>query len=236
MKQKLIVSLILSVLFLSCESQSTKTNLTPIEFAEKVKVLPNASLIDVRTPEEFSKGHLDKAVNIDWRGDSFVQQIANLDKSKPVLVYCLSGGRSAAAALAMRESGFKEVYELEGGIMKWRGENLPETTSSSTTNKSEGLNKSQFEALLNADKLVLVDFYADWCAPCQKMKPYLDEITKEMSSKVKVVRIKADDNLELCKALKIEALPVLQLYKGQKLTWSHEGYIEKAEVVAQINR
>ena len=147
-------------------------------------------------------------------------------------MYCLSGGRSARAASKMRSEGFKTVYELQGGIMKWRGANLPETTDDTTTSK--GMSQKQFEALLNSDKLVLIDFYADWCEPCKKMKPYLEEITKEMATKVAVIRINADDNQDLCKELKIDALPVLQLYKNKNLVWVNKGFIEKEKVVKQL--
>jgi thioredoxin-like negative regulator of GroEL len=63
------------------------------------------------------------------------------------------------------------------------------------------------------------------------MKPYLDEISKDMADKVVLIRINADDNQALCKELKIDALPVLQIYKNKNLTWINEGFIEKAEVV-----
>jgi thioredoxin len=132
----------------------------------------------------------------------------------------------------MRSDGFKTVFELDGGIMKWRGANLPETTDNTVTSK--GMSKMQFDALLNSDKLVLIDFYADWCAPCKKMKPYLDEISKDMADKVIVIRINADDNQALFKELKIDALPVLQLYKNKTLTWTNTGFIDKAEVVKQL--
>jgi thioredoxin len=132
----------------------------------------------------------------------------------------------------MRSSGFKEVYELQGGIMKWRGANLPETTEIGV--KSSGMNKQEFDKLLQADKVVLIDFYADWCAPCKKMKPYLEEISRDMPDQVKVIRINADDNQQLCKELKIDALPVLQLYKKQVLSWSNSGYIPKDSVLMKL--
>ena len=132
----------------------------------------------------------------------------------------------------MRASGFKEVYEMEGGIMKWRGANLPEMTAN--TEASTGMTKQQFEEMLNSDKMVLIDFYADWCAPCLKMKPYLDEITKDMADKVVVIRVNADDNQALCKELQIDALPVLQLYKNKTLVWTNVGFIEKVDVIKQL--
>jgi thioredoxin len=160
------------------------------------------------------------------------KQVASFDKAKPVFVYCLSGGRSSAAASKLRASGFKTVYELNGGIMKWRGANLPETTE--MAGSSAGLSKVQFDALLQTDKTMLIDFYADWCGPCKKMKPYLDEISKDMADKVVVVRINADDNQDLCKEMHIDALPTLQVYKNKLLTWSNIGFIEKSVVLKNL--
>jgi len=221
--------------FNSCsngQSQSSNTNLSAKEFDKKINQLPGAPVIDVRTPGEFSKGHLQNALNIDWNGDNFETEISKIDKSKPVFVYCLSGARSASAADQMRSNGFKEVYELRGGILKWRAANLAETTDTKT--KSPGMSRLQFDALINSDKLVLVDFYADWCEPCKKMKPYLDEISNSMSDRISVIRINTDDNQQLCRELNIEALPVLQLYKNKNLTWSNTGYISKEDVLKKL--
>lgn len=221
--------------FSSCtngQTQTSNTNLTATEFAEKIKELPSAPIVDVRTPDEFSKGHLQNAFNYNWNGNDFQKQISKLNKSKPVFVYCLSGGRSSSAANQMRSNGFKQVYELSEGIMKWRAANLPETTN--TTSSSTGMSKQQFEELTSSNKLVLIVFYADWCAPCKKMKPYLDEISKDMADKVVVIRINADDNQQLCKELKIDALPVLQLYKNKIMTWTNTGFISKDDVLKQI--
>ena len=226
-----------ATLFNSCtgvQTGNSKTNLSATEFSEKIKEVPSAQIVDVRTPEEFEKGHLQNAKNIDWNGNEFEKQMVTIDKSKPVFVYCLSGGRSSSAASQMRSKGFKEVYELNGGILKWRGANLPETTDNKAV--SIGMTKQQFDELLNSDKLILIDFYAEWCGPCKKMKPYLEEISKEMADKIIIIRINADDNKALLKELKIDALPVLQLYKNKTLTWTNTGYIEKTEVVKQINK
>lgn len=237
MKNYIIIALTAFIIILnSCstgQSQNAKTSLTAVAFAEKIKELPNAPIIDVRTPDEFSGGHLQNAQNIDVSSSDFEQQIETLDKSKPVFIYCLSGGRSASAANTMRGAGFKEVYELNGGLMKWRGANLPETTSLATP-KNAGISKADYEKLFDTDKVVLVDFYADWCGPCNQMKPDIDAITSEMADKVTVVRINADDNAELCKELQIDALPTIKVYKNKALTWSNVGYIDKAGMVAQI--
>ncbi len=202
------------------------------EFYNKMKELPQAAVLDVRTAQEFNKGYLPNAINIDWQEKNFDKGIENLDKNKPVLIYCLSGGRSSEAAQHMRQMGYTAVWELDGGIMKWRAANLPEEKLDAIN--SLGITKADFDALLVSDKIVLIDFYADWCGPCKRMKPYLDEISNEMSDKVVVVRINADDNQTICKELGIDALPVLQVYKNKLLTWSNVGFIEKSEVLKQF--
>ncbi|HMG13798.1 MAG TPA: thioredoxin domain-containing protein [Saprospiraceae bacterium] len=232
----MMLTFMLSIIINSCTNGQAQSNniknLSATEFAGKIQEFPTAALLDVRTPEEYSKGHLLNSVNIDWKGNDFSKQIVSLDKSKPVMVYCLSGARSSAAASKMAEDGFKEIYKLDGGIMKWRAANLPESNGNKA--KSAGMSGKQFDELLNSEKLVLIDFYADWCAPCKKMKPYLDEISKDMLDKVVLVRINADDNQAICKELKIDALPVLQLYRNHKLGWNVAGLIEKDDIIKAI--
>lgn len=86
---------------------------------------PDVQLVDVRTPEEFAEGHLENAINIDITADDFDSKIAALDKEKPVMVYCKAGGRSAKASSRLNELGFKNISDLEGGIINWNSENKP---------------------------------------------------------------------------------------------------------------
>lgn len=76
-------------------------------------------LIDVRTPEEFSSGHLNNASNINFYDEAFEDIIEELDKRKKYLIYCRSGNRSRQAMFLMRDFGFEEVYNLAGGIISW---------------------------------------------------------------------------------------------------------------------
>ena len=114
------IALLLVALAVSCQSQTKKYSLSTAEFAEKINEFPDAPVVDVRTPEEYNPEHLPKSINIDWQGNSFVEQTTMLDKSAPVLIYCRSGRRSAEAATRMRREGFKEVYELKSGILGWK--------------------------------------------------------------------------------------------------------------------
>jgi thioredoxin 1 len=234
MKQFFIVVLFLGSLMASCSNgqQNAAFLLDPVAFEQKIKNTKDAVVLDVRTPGEYAKGHLADALNADWNGSEFKNQIKPLNKNEPVFVYCLSGGRSASAAASMRADGFTQVFELDGGIMKWRAANLPEVTKITATTTE--MTEADFKQLLTGDKIILVDFYDDWCAPCKKMKPYLDEISRDMSATVTVVRINADEHPGLCKALAVDALPVLQVYKNQEMIWMNKGFIGKEEVVKQL--
>jgi rhodanese-related sulfurtransferase len=82
-------------------------------------------IIDVRTPEEYDEGHIENCVLINFRSDTFQEEINELDKSYTYLIYCRSGGRSAAALKIMKENGFENVYNMLGGIKGWNNESYP---------------------------------------------------------------------------------------------------------------
>lgn len=89
------------------------------QFEQKLQ-MEDVQLVDVRTADEFAEGHLPNAINIDINGDEFELQTAKLDKEKPVMVYCKMGGRSAKAASKLKEQGFKNITDLDGGITSWK--------------------------------------------------------------------------------------------------------------------
>lgn len=211
---------------------SVGQNLSAVDFQKKVAELPNAPVVDVRTPGEFSQGHIKKALNISINDEKFPELINKYDKSKPIFVYCLSGSRSSYAASYMRSQGFKVVYDLTGGMIKWRTAGLPEVSGNAVA--SNEMSQTQYNALLNTDKLVLVDVYAEWCAPCKKMAPSLEEIQKELAAKVNIVRINADQNKTLVKSLNVSALPTLMLYRNKKLIWINTGFLTKEEIVSHL--
>lgn len=92
--------------------------ISPQEMTELL-MMEEVQLIDVRTPQEFESGAIPKAQNINFLSDNFESKVRALDTNKPICVYCKKGGRSAKAAKRLKEIGFKEVYDLEGGITNW---------------------------------------------------------------------------------------------------------------------
>jgi rhodanese-related sulfurtransferase len=118
----LFCGLMLIVIAISCSGQNDNV-LSLNEFKSKMSQ-PSVTVLDVRTPEEFKAGHLEKAVNINVNDQGFDAATAKLDKAKPILVYCLVGKRSNKAAEMLRQKGYK-VHELKGGIQAWQEAGLP---------------------------------------------------------------------------------------------------------------
>jgi rhodanese-related sulfurtransferase len=122
---KKVITILASVLLLAgCSSSSSAIDLSVSEFSNKVT---EAGLItlDVRTPGEFSEGHIDGALLIDFQSGNFENEIASLDKSKTYAVYCRSGSRSGEAVKVMSDAGFTNLYNLDGGVIDWANAGLP---------------------------------------------------------------------------------------------------------------
>ena len=95
------------------------TNVSAAEFQKLIKSKSTAIILDVRTDNEVAQGFIKNAQQIDFYDENFQAELNKLDKSKPVLIYCRSGRRSGIAMSALRNLGFSEVYNLQGGIIEW---------------------------------------------------------------------------------------------------------------------
>ena len=118
---KHLLSLLLATAsFVGCQSDTAFKSVDAQQFAEVI-ANQDVQLVDARTPEEFSEAHIPGAVNMDVKSADFDAQIAQLDSSRPVAVYCRSGRRSKLAAERMTNAGL-HVIELADGILSWKGE------------------------------------------------------------------------------------------------------------------
>lgn len=120
MKLKIAVFLTVLIGFASCKNDNQAfTDITAIELKNALQKDKSIQLLDVRTPRECAGGTIEKAKEINVTADGFAEKaIAALDKSKPVYVYCRSGGRSRIASKILAENGYK-VYNVDGGYMAW---------------------------------------------------------------------------------------------------------------------
>ena len=105
-------------------ASTAKVDLDPAEFKSAMNK-GGVQLIDVRTPGEYAAGHIPGNTNLDWTSPAHEELFATLDPSRPVLLYCRSGGRSGQAMEYLKGKGFKDVRHLQGGILAWERAGMP---------------------------------------------------------------------------------------------------------------
>lgn len=110
---------LLSLLFGSNPGNENTVLLSPEHFKEHISN-KKVQLVDVRTPREFRASHIKGAKNIDFYSGGFASEFSKLNKNKPLYIYCRTGSRSRHASNKLAEMGFTEIYDLQGGIVRWK--------------------------------------------------------------------------------------------------------------------
>ncbi len=124
-KISIVLSLLFALSLTNCENdaQSEIKVISPEEMQTLLE-LDDVQVVDVRTPEEYKDGFIHNSQNIDFNSPTFEDDITKLDKTKPVILYCKSGGRSAKCSKKLKEAGFVKIYDLNGGITQWKFKGL----------------------------------------------------------------------------------------------------------------
>ena len=240
MKSKDLVVLVISILLWSCSEKKT-TNTKVIEdinsekFYQLLQNEKNGILIDVRTPEETSQGHIKDATLIDYYSDNFTQKLDFVRKDVPIFVYCRSGGRSSSAAKKMEKMGFTKVFNLIGGIASWNKNNYEIVKTKNIKDENiKSISLAGFYELLNTNLPILVDFHTKWCVPCRKMIPIVEELEKEYRGKAIIIRIDTDSSKEISKKYNIKIVPTFILFKNGSESWRKQGLISKQELLSVL--
>ena len=217
--------------FVSCTAQN-KTALNANEFESGISSKDSSiQILDVRTPAEYAGGHIKGSLLADWNNRTeFERRVSFIDKDKPLYVYCLGGGRSAKAAEKLRSEGYKNVYELQGGINAWKAADKP------VEGKAAGRQMSlqEFNGAITSSKVVLVDFGAEWCPPCKKMEPVLKSLQANNAGKFTLVKVDGGNDEEILRTYNVTALPVFIVFKDGKQVWRKDGVAEEKEIAAQF--
>lgn len=119
----LIVVVVFASLFTGCKDDfENEIRVVTPEEMKSLMELEDVQLIDVRSEQERQEGFIKNSQNIDFNSPTFDEDIQKLDKSKPVILYCRSGARSASCVKKLQDAGFVKIYDLQGGITQWRFE------------------------------------------------------------------------------------------------------------------
>ena len=179
--KKIITAFSVCLLIVSCQAQNGSLSIPVVEF-EKVINSNNVQVLDVRTAAEYNSGHLKKSLQADWYNQQqFKERTSNMDKTKPVYVYCLTGVRSAAAVKQLKQNGFSNVQDLKGGLVAWKLANKPVEGAA----KVKQISVTKYNAQINSTIPVLVDFGAEWCPPCKKMEPVIGQLKMKLQINTK---------------------------------------------------
>jgi thioredoxin 1 len=191
--------------------------------------------LDVRTPGEVARGHLPNASVIDFHDPKFKQKVELLPKDKPTFVYCASGNRSGAAAEMMVQMGFKQVYDLQGGIGAWVSAGYPiERSDTAAPDGSKAMEPHALDTLLHRNQRVLVDYHTPWCAPCRRMNSVVDTVAEAWKGRAVVVRVDIGESEALAAREKIQGVPVFVVYINGKERWRGSGELPREVLEAQL--
>lgn len=230
---------LISVLLFSCQSSSNISDIDVDTFQSATSQAANIQIVDVRTKEEYESGYIKNSKNIDVNDANFEADVASLYKDIPVYLYCHSGSRSADAANRLAKMGFKQIYNLKGGILAWKNKNLPIEQSNSVAKSTPTHNSDDVESFkrdIKGEKLVLVDFSAVWCPPCQKMKPYVEYFKETRKDDVIIYTIDTDKEPEIAQEYNIQSLPTIMMFKNNKMVYQNIGYMSESDLSNAINQ
>lgn len=96
--------------------------------------------------------------------------------------------------------------------------------------------KGKFQDIISQDKPVLVDFYADWCGPCQMMAPVLKEVAKEFGDKVSIIKVDVDKNQPVAQRFGVRSIPNIILFKNGEIKANKAGVMTKRDLTQMIQR
>ncbi len=221
------------IFFISCSNKNTlvyeKTDILSLD-----KILNDTDIIilDVRTSEEINAGYIPNSTFIDYYDKNFENKINLIDRSKKIYTLCKSGGRSVKAAQILSKKGFQNVYNLEGGFMRWKANKMPYDINIVNNNSSNSdlISEISLDSLIENNINTLIYISTKWCSPCKKMEPIIDKLVDNNGS-LKVIKIDLDANTYAQERFDVKSLPALVLYENNSVVWHKNGIIAYDDLI-----
>ena len=222
------------IFFISCSNKNTlvykKTDILSLD-----KILNDTDIIilDVRTSEEINAGYIPNSTFIDYYDKNFENKINLIDRSKKIYTLCKSGGRSVKAAEILSKNGFRNVYNLEGGFMRWKANKMPYDINLvyNDSSNTDLISEISLDSLIKKNTNTLIYISTKWCSPCKKMEPIIDKLVDNNSS-LKVIKIDLDANTYAQARFDVKSLPALVLYENNSVVWHKNGIIAYDDLIS----
>ena len=222
------------IFFISCSNKNTlvykKTDILSLD-----KILNDTDIIilDVRTSEEINAGYIPNSTFIDYYDKNFENKINLIDPSKKIYTLCKSGGRSVKAAEILSKNGFRNVYNLEGGFMRWKANKMPYDINlvNNDSSNTDLISEISLDSLIKNNTNTLIYISTKWCSPCKKMEPIIDKLVDNNSS-LKVIKIDLDANTYAQERFDVKSLPALVLYENNSVVWHKNGIIAYDDLIS----
>ena len=190
-------------------------------------------ILDVRTSEEINAGYIPNSTFIDYYDKNFENKINLIDTSKKIYTLCKSGGRSVKAAEILSKNGFRNVYNLEGGFMRWKANKMPYDINLVNNDSSniDLISEISLDSLIKNNTNILIYISTKWCFPCKKMEPIIDKLVDNNGS-LKVIKIDLDANTYAQERFDVKSLPALVLYENNSVVWHKNGIIAYDDLIS----
>ena len=221
----------------SCEINNPSSSINNVNILNLSELTRDGeyALLDVRTNEERLNGYIANSTHIDYYDEAFYNKINFLDRNKPIYIYCKVGGRSSKAATKIINAGFKKVFNLEGGFLKWSSNNLPiQLTKNLNEEITQEYNKLSLDSAITSNDNLLLYISTKWCVPCKRMNPVVDSLSNNFAKDVKILKLDLDRNMFLNELYDIKSIPLFVLYKNNKQVWFKNGIIAYSELATKI--
>jgi len=221
----------------SCEINNPSSSINNVNILNLSELTRDGeyALLDVRTNEERLNGYIANSTHIDYYDEAFYNKINLLDRNKPIYIYCKVGGRSSKAATKIINAGFKKVFNLEGGFLKWSSNNLPiELAKNLNEEITQEYNKLSLDSAITSNDNLLLYISTKWCVPCKRMNPVVDSLSNNFANDVKILKLDLDRNMFLNELYDIKSIPLFVLYKNNKKVWFKNGIIAYSELATKI--
>ena len=222
------------IFFISCSNKNTlvykKTDILSLD-----KILNDTDIIilDVRTSEEINAGYIPNSTFIDYYDKNFENKINLIDTSKKIYTLCKSGGRSVKAAEILSKNGFRNVYNLEGGFMRWKANKMPYDINlvNNDSSNTDLISEISLDSLIKNNTNTLIYISTKWCSPCKKMEPIIDKLV-DYNGSLKVIKIDLDANTYAQERFDVKSLPALVLYENNSVVWHKNGIIAYDDLIS----